>query len=109
MDKLDVKAKKCRLRFSLRALFAAITIVAICFGLWEATKHRGVMDVKNYLAQQESWVEDEDIFVIAPMIIQAGETSAAVGSDADPLAGSTGSLVWEEHYYLWIFGYVIEL
>jgi hypothetical protein len=106
MDENNVKRRW--LRFSLKALFVVLTIVGVYLGLWEATKKWGVIDLKSFLAQQDDWVDDEDISVKMPLVIEAGDLVFA-GGGADPLAGSTGSLKVRQRYFFWFFGYVAQL
>ncbi len=94
-------------RFSLRALLIATAIVGLFFGLWEATKRRGPADVKSYLDRQDLRVESEDIAVKGPLLLSAGYFGGYVGPD--PLSASPSSIYWQQHYYFWFFGYVVQV
>ncbi|MCE9544341.1 MAG: hypothetical protein K8T25_02295 [Planctomycetia bacterium] len=100
-SKEEDEMKNFRPRFSIRTLFVVTTVVGVYFGLLEATKRMGVEDVKNHLTQEDQWVENEDIFVKAPLIVEAGGYVHIGGLDA-PLS----SLTWQRQYYFWFFGYV---
>jgi hypothetical protein len=96
--------KLFRPRFSIRTLLVATTVVAAYFGLLEATKTSGVKDVKNHLAQEDRWVENEDVFVRAPLFVEAGGF-VQMGGD-NPLDAPLNSLKWQRQCYFWFFGYV---
>ncbi|QDU27361.1 hypothetical protein ETAA8_24480 [Anatilimnocola aggregata] len=102
MGKLETERWKPR--FSLAFLIVAVLGAAAYFGLLQATKDWGTQDVKDFLARQDRLVEIEDVTAKAPLVIEAGELLHE-GGISTPLS----SLTWKPKYYLWIFGYVIEL
>lgn len=103
----NCKPQRWRPRFSLRACFVTTTIVCAYLGLWNATKNQGAADLEKYLAQQERWVDSDDITVRAPFLIEARESTVLMGSE--PLDVHINGITVVQRYYLWVFGYVIEL
>lgn len=102
----EKKTARWRLRYSLRALFAVTSIVAVWFGLHQFTERLGIPHVKQYLVRDEGWIaEDDEFFVKAPLVIESRQFLAA----GQGLNMFTGGVVRTSRYYVWLFGYVIEL
>ena len=103
LDKYDLparKAKRWRPRLSVRTLAILITLVCCYAACWGPTKKSGVDDLKNYYTQRDRWLEDDDISVNAPLIIQADEWHPG---------GSTSSRFRQPRYYFWFFGFIAKL
>lgn len=71
------------IRFSLKALFLLILLVALCLGSWEATKR---------FAENERTEQLVDTYALAPFIIYRDKYPEAT-----------------RRYYIWLFGPTVEL
>jgi len=86
------KAKRWRLRWSVRTLVIVVTLGCAYLACWGPTKRYGLNDVETYI-----WSNAEGSF----------------GDPVDPFGEGEVVLpfvVWRDsHYYIWFFGHVAKL
>jgi hypothetical protein len=100
--------KRWKPRFYLKWLLFIFTVVASYLGLWAATKTSGVNDLRDFGLEYDIAVEDDNVRVPFPLVIEAIENSPHFDY-IFPLRSSPSSRMCIRHRYFWFFGYITEL
>ncbi|MFC1759539.1 hypothetical protein ACFL2H_12365 [Planctomycetota bacterium] len=102
------RRKRWRFRFSTKTLLVFVAVAAIYFGLSEATKKWGVLDLKSHYEQQGILVESHAIRVRVPLVVEVEQLVPAYNT-SDPLAGSRHGFMAVRRYHFWFFGYIVAI
>jgi hypothetical protein len=90
------KVSRCgRTRFTLRTLMNVTTLVCVYLACWEITRTRGVEDVVR--------------MQVTPTLFGDSNSVRIWTQPSSPVPFVVGSGVLTRDYYLWFFGYVMEL